>query len=161
MLTTKSFIPLLLLMLMGFTVEAGLKPGQDAPPFELKSLQGEFISLQDLTTKGHVMLIFWEPECVYCYMHIKELNAMHRKYKNNGLTLAAINFLGEHEKAIQDYVDTNGVEYLMLTDQVKNIDVAEQYQVIGSPTIVVISPANKVVFYGHKLPVIDQLLVTK
>jgi peroxiredoxin len=157
----KSSLPVMLLLLFSLSTQAGLKLGQDAPSFELKSLDGKQVSLQDLTAKGHVMLVFWELECVYCFMHVKEFNALHRRYQNKGLTLAAINFLGEHENAVQEYVDTHSLEYLILADQVKNIDVAEQYKVIGSPTIVVISPAGKVVYYGHKLPVVDTVIMSK
>ena len=131
---------------------AGLKLGETAPSFSLKSLDGPTVSLKELTAKGHVMLIFWETECVYCFMHISDFNALHEQYKDKGLTVAAINFLGEHKMAVKEYVDNNHLKYLMLTDRVKNIDVAGDYKVIGSPTIVVIAPDQKVLFYGHKVP---------
>ena len=43
----------------------------------------------------------------------------------------------------------------MLADQVKNIDVASDYKVIGSPTIVLIAPDRKILYYGHKVPEIS------
>lgn len=131
---------------------AGLKPGDMAPDFTLQSLDGPKVSLQDLLAKGHVMLIFWETQCVYCYSHIKEFNALHRQYKNKGLTVAAINFLGEYEEEVREYVKDNKLEYLILADRLNNIDVAEAYQVIGSPTIVMIAPDGKVISYGYKIP---------
>lgn len=131
---------------------AGLKPGDMAPGFTLQSLDGPKVSLQGLLAKGHVMLIFWETQCVYCYSHINDFNALHRQYQNKGLTIAAINFLGEYEAEIREYVTDNKLEYLILADRLNNIDVAEAYKVIGSPTIVMIAPDGKVLSYGHKIP---------
>jgi peroxiredoxin len=131
---------------------AGLKPDEPAPGFSLKSLAGEQISLKDLLAKGHVMLVFWETQCVYCYGHIKDFNALQKQYQNKGLTIAAINFLGEYESEVQEYVTDNNVQYLVLADRLNNIDVAEAYKVIGSPTIVMIAPDGKVLSYGHNIP---------
>jgi len=132
--------------------ETGHKPGQTAPDFTLKKLGGGKISLAEMRKNGHVMLIFWEPNCVYCFSHIKDFNALHEKYQNKGLTLAAINFLGEYDEDVAEYVKNNNVKYMMLSDRLNNIDVAEAYHVIGSPTIVVIAPDGKVVSYGYTLP---------
>jgi peroxiredoxin len=131
---------------------AGLKPGEQAPDFSLKNLDGEQVALKDLLSKGHVMLVFWETQCVYCYSHIKDFNAMQKQYQDKGLTIAAINFLGEYESEVQEYVSDNNVQYLVLADRLNNIDVAEAYKVIGSPTIVMISPEGIILSYGHKLP---------
>ncbi len=148
----QSIVLLIGLLSASLLTQAGLKPGHTAPPFTLKSLDGPNISLAELTAKGHVMLIFWETECVYCFMHIKEFNALHEQYKDKGLTITAINFLGEHEAAVREYVSNHQLKYLMLSERVKNIDVANKYKVIGSPTIVVVSPQRKILFYGHKIP---------
>ena len=145
---------LCLILLSGFTIvnAAGLKPGEQAPGFSLKSLGGEQIALKDLLAKGHVMLVFWETQCVYCYAHIKDFNALQKQYQDKGLTIAAINFLGEYESEVREYVTDNDVRYLVLADRLKNIDVAEAYKVIGSPTIVVIAPDGNILSYGHKIP---------
>ena len=155
MCTIKSLLAgLCLILLSAFTVvnAAGLKPGEPAPGFSLKSLAGEQIALKDLLAKGHVMLVFWETQCVYCYAHIKDFNALQKQYQKKGLTIAAINFLGEYESEVREYVTDNDVQYLVLADRLNNIDVAEAYKVIGSPTIVVIAPDGNILSYGHKIP---------
>lgn len=130
---------------------AALKPGDIAPEFTLTSLAKQAVSLQSLRGKGHVMLVFWETECVYCYAHIKDFNALQKKYKDK-LTIAGINFLGEYAEDIQEYADNNKVEYLLLADRLNNIDVAEAYKVIGSPTIVLVAPDGKILAYDYKIP---------
>jgi len=148
----------LMLCVIPVRAETGSKPGQTAPGFTLKKLNGDKVSLAELRNKGHVMLIFWEPNCVYCFSHIKEFNELHDKYFNKGLTLAGINFLGEYDEDVAEYVKDHGVKYMMLSDRLNNIDVAEAYKVIGSPTIVLIAPDGKVLFYGYKIPDVTKWL---
>jgi peroxiredoxin len=138
--------------------EVGYKPGQTAPGFSLKSLQGDTVTLESLRSKGNVLLVFWATECVYCYAHISDFNALHDKYHDKGLTVAAINIAGEYEKEVRTYATDNGLKYLVLADRLDNIDVAEAYHVIGTPTLVLINPAGEVVYYGYDLSPIKQQL---
>ncbi len=128
-----------------------LKAGDIAPDFTLAALDKKPIALKDLLAKGHVMLIFWEPQCVYCYSHLKDFNALQKKYQGK-LTLAGINFLGEHPQDIQKYATNNNVEYLLLADRLNNIDVAEAYRIVGSPTIILIHPNGKILSVGYEIP---------
>lgn len=129
----------------------GYKVGDTAPGFKLKSLNGKSYSLADLTRKGHVLLVFWAVECVYCYAHIKEYKRIHRQYKNK-LTLAAINIGGEYPVEVSEYVKDNQLEYLILSDRLNNLDVGESYHAVVTPTMVLISPGRKILYNGHKLP---------
>lgn len=97
------------------------------------------------------MLIFWELECVYCYSHIKDFNALAERYQGR-LKLAGINFLGEYADDVAQYAKDNNVHYTLLADRLKNIDVAEAYKIIGSPTMVLIDPQGKILYYGHQIP---------
>jgi len=106
------------------TTAASLKVGDKAPQFELKNIEGQTISLKNLLTKGHVMLVFWELECVYCYSHIKDFNHLQEKYKAKGLTIAGINFLGEYEEDVRAYAKDNNVKYMLLAERLNNIDVS-------------------------------------
>ena len=133
----------------------GYKVGNTAPEFKLKTLAGVEHSLSSLRKKGHVLLVFWAVECVYCYAHIKELNHAHEKYKEK-LTLAAINVAGEYPLEIAEYMKDNNLKYLVLAERLANLDVAEQYRVLGTPTIVLVSSAGKVLYYGYKMPALDK-----
>jgi len=149
----------LLFIAAGVThAETGHKVGQTAPGFELSSLEGNKVSLTSLTQKGHVLLVFWATECVYCYAHIDDFNALHDQYHDKGLTVAAINIAAEYEQEVREYAADNGLKYLVLANRLDNLDVAEDYHVLGTPTLVLISPDNRVLFYGHNLPDIGKWL---
>ncbi len=144
---------LLALCLSIFQVQAtvGYKVGNTAPEFKLKTLDKVEHSLSSLRKKGHVLLVFWAVECVYCYAHIKEFNHAHEKYKSK-LTIAAINIGGEYPVEVSEYVKDNKLKYLVLSERLNNLDVAEKYRVLGTPTLVLVSPQGKILFYGHRMP---------
>jgi len=146
------FMPMLFLVATCAQAGGMLKTGQTAPGFSLKTLHGETVSLQQLIRKGPVMLVFYETQCVYCYSHIGEFNALHDKYHPQGLSILAINYTGEYIADIKDYAKDNALKYTVITDKLPSIDVAEAYHVVGSPTIVVVDTHGKLVYYGYKLP---------
>jgi len=146
------FMLLLLQSAVTPLAEGASKIGQAAPGFSLKTIKGETVTLHQLTGKGPVMLVFYETQCVYCYAHIGEFNALHDKYHQQGLSILAINYTGEYITDIKAYAKDNGLKYTVITDKLTSIDVAEAYHVVGSPTIVVVDSHGKIVYYGYKLP---------
>jgi peroxiredoxin len=150
---------IVILCLTLFPVQAtvGYKVGNTAPEFTLKALNGTAHSLSELRKKGHVLLVFWAVECVYCYAHIKEFNRAHDDFKDK-LTIAAINIGGEYPIEVEEYVKDNKLKYLILAERLNNLDVAESYRVLGTPTLVLVSPQGKVLFYGHGVPDLSQWL---
>lgn len=137
---------------------AGHKVGQQAIDFELKALDGKMYSLTGLKQQGHVLLIFWATECVYCYGHVADFKKLHQQYSGKGLTLAAINIGGEYDPEVKEYVNDNEINYLVLSNRLKNLDLAEAYRVFGTPTMVLVSPAGEIVFRGHEIPPVEKFL---
>lgn len=136
--------------------KTGHKVGQQAPGFTLKALDNQQYSLNQLTNQGHVLLVFWATECVYCYAHIADFKKIHHQYEGKGLTLAAINIGGEYDVEVKEYVTDNELNYLVLSDRLNNLDVAESYRVFGTPTMVLVSPEGKILYRGHKIPELDK-----
>jgi len=136
----------------------GYKVGQIAPEFKLKSLASKSYTLAALRKNGHVMLVFWAVECVYCYAEVKDLNAMHAKYNGKGLTIAAINIGAEYDDDVAEYVKDNSLKYLILSNRLDNLDAAEAYHSVVTPTLVLVNPEGKVIFYGHSVPDISKFI---
>ena len=136
----------------------GHKVGDTGKNFTLKTLSGEKVSLLQLRQKGLVLLVFWGVECVYCYSHVKHLNAMHDEYHDKGLTIAAINIAGEYDPEVAEYVSDNKLRYLVLSDRLNNLDVAEAYRVIGYPFLILVSPEGKILFRGNDIPDVTKWL---
>ena len=132
--------------------DLGPKVGLLAPEFDLANLQGGRASLSGLRKNGHVMLIFWSTRCPFCHALIPEFKAIHEKYKGKGLTVAAINVGYEGMPEVDAYALEYDLNYLVLNEDAKKESLASDYQLMGTPTIVVVSPTGIVLYRGHFLP---------
>ncbi len=151
---------LIIYLVFNFTslqAKQGYQVGDTAPGFTLRGLDNQIYSLKQLRQKGHVMLVFWAVECVYCFAHIKLFKKAQQQYGNR-LTIAAINIGGEYRPEVEEYVKDNAIHYLVLADRLKNLDVGESYHIIGTPTIVLVSPEGRVLYYGHHMPKLEKWL---
>jgi len=132
--------------------EVGPEVGQKAPEFSINNLAGKPVTLQDLTSKGHVMLIFWSTRCPFCHALIPNFREINQKYKGKGLTLAALDVGLEKQAEVEAYVLEYGLDYLVLNEDDKKEELAEKYLLVGTPTIQLISPDGIVLYRGHFLP---------
>jgi thiol-disulfide isomerase/thioredoxin len=99
-----------------------------------------------------VLLVFWATDCAYCRALLPDFKAAHARYGSQGLTVAAINIGAEHDKEVAEHVRRYGIDYLVLSDRVNNLGVAEAYEVMGTPTVVLVGRDGTVLYYGHKVP---------
>lgn len=150
----KYFLMSLLFFTIAMSARAGglPRPGDVAPDFTLQTLAGGPFTLSESLKRGHVMLIFYETQCVYCYSHINDFKALHQKYNGRGLSMLAVNYIGESHSTVREYARDNELNYGIALDYLNAIDVAEAYKVVGSPTIVLIAPDGKIASYGYTLP---------
>ncbi len=79
-----SFMALLL-------VHGGLKPGDKAASFSLKSVNGDIISLSDYSNQKGVILIFTSIPCPFSKAYEQRIIDLHNKYANLGFPVVAIN----------------------------------------------------------------------
>lgn len=130
----------------------GSKVGQTAPEFSMTDLKGKPHSLAELRKKGHVMLLFWSTRCHFCHALIPNFKATDKKYTGKNFTFVAVNIGVEDQPEVEAYVFENELDYLVLNEDDKKADVAEAYQLVGTPTIQLIAPDGKVLYRGHFLP---------
>lgn len=69
----------------------GIKVGEKAPDFSLKSPAGKTVNLYALLKKGPVVLTFYRGAwCPYCNLQLRELKAAIPQFRQHGATLVAI-----------------------------------------------------------------------
>lgn len=113
-----------------------------APTWELMSLTGEMISLEDL--KGNLVLIdFFYKSCYPCMLALPQLQSLHEKYKDKGLKIIGINPVDKKEDGIASFLAKRGVTYTVLLG---GNDVAKGYRVSGYPTVYLIDETGKIIF---------------
>ena len=82
--TLLSLLPLLF-------VRGGLKPGDPAVPFSLKSVDGTIVSLSDYSNQKGVILVFTSNLCPFSKAYEQRIIQLHRRYADAGFPVVAIN----------------------------------------------------------------------
>ncbi len=136
----------------------GPRVGQSAPDFTLTDLQQKPHSLAELRKDGHVLLVFWSTKCHVCHAMIPQFKQIHKKYGGKGLTFVAINVGYEDKDDVDDYVFEFLLDYLVLNEDSKKAQIAQDYRLVGTPTIQLIAPDGIVKFRGHRIPDLDTYL---
>lgn len=112
------------------TVMAGPMVTLQAPEFSLMNAQtGKFVSLSQFAGRP-VLLFFWATWCHYCEGEMSDMEALYRKYKDQGFVLLAIND-GDSRAAINSFRSSRGLSFPMLVDA--NQAVSTLYGVNGIP----------------------------
>jgi len=110
-------------------VETSPRVGYLAPDFQLASSDGSQIALKDLRGKA-VFITFWDTSCLYCRYEMPRLQALHKKYSDQGLVVLGINMKDSLEEVLE-YARTLHVEFPMLLDSDEKV--ARAYWVIDRP----------------------------
>jgi peroxiredoxin len=77
--------------------------GQDAPAFVATTLDGKVFDLSAL--KGKVVIVnFWATWCPSCREEMPELEALWRRYRNQGLEVLAVSADSRHARGAVDQV---------------------------------------------------------
>jgi thiol-disulfide isomerase/thioredoxin len=118
---------------------SGLAVGTQAPPFSLSGLYGETLTLEALLSADKpVMLIFTDPNCGPCNALLPEIGRWQEEYAEK-LTVALIS-RGEPEEN-RTKTSEHGVQHVLLQE---DWEMAEAYQVKGTPSALLIMPNGKV-----------------
>ncbi len=112
-----------------------LETGTPAPAFNLKTMAGTSVSLEDYRGKT-VMLQFWATHCGPCRREVPALNEVYREL-GPGDAVLAIDSGGEGEERIRAFMTEEGVEYPVAIGTVEMVD---RYQVNALPTIYIVGP---------------------
>ena len=112
--------------------------GDKAKNFALPNLQNEQVELKALLKKGPVLIDFWATWCKPCIKAFPELEAIHQKYKNEGLTVVGINTDSPRmRERVEPFIKNLKVTFPILIDE--NGDVMMQFRVMALPTPFLIS----------------------
>lgn len=123
----------LLLVLLGGCKEEKLARGETAPALAAFDLQGESASLERWRGKA-VYLNFWSSSCGGCLAEMDTLQALSQRWADK-LVVVGVNTDPESVD-IAPLLAKHGISYPVLRDQLKMTQ--ERYQVIGTPTSVLI-----------------------
>ena len=93
--------------------QTGVMVGQEAPGFQLATLDGRQVSLSGLRGKI-VLLDFWATWCGPCRLSMPQLDNLQQEYEQN-LVLLAIN-LNESPETVRGYTHSRNLKSVVLLD---------------------------------------------
>jgi peroxiredoxin len=87
----KLILAILLSLIPMLFVQGGLKPGDSAAPFSLKSVDGNIVSLADYNNQRGVIMVFTSNLCPFSKAYEQRIIQLHRRFANMGFPVVAIN----------------------------------------------------------------------
>jgi cytochrome c biogenesis protein CcmG/thiol:disulfide interchange protein DsbE len=117
-----------------------------APDFTVVSLAGQKLDLAEIRSHGPVVLDFWATWCKPCLMALPELEKLHARYRDRGLTVIGISVDGPRNAAkVRPFAGKLRVRFPVAIDRDENIQ--QLYQVKACPTTFLIAPDGRIVWY--------------
>ena len=114
-----------------------------APAFALRDLDGRDVSLASL--RGQVVLLdFWATWCAPCRKSMPELEALHRRYRDKGVTVLGVSIDEAPVKKVRGFVQARKVTYPIAIDADKDPAWAA-YKVKAVPAAFLIDREGRVV----------------
>lgn len=131
-----------------------LSSKKSAPPWQLKTQNGEVISLQQYQNKP-VILHFWATWCPYCKKLQPKLVELQKKYQDTGIEIVSISFNEDEGTLPQDEINSRGYNFITA---VNGDAVASLYGVRGTPTTFFINRTGKIIFKSSSSDIDDPRL---
>ncbi len=124
-------ISVMSLVLVGCQSDEGTQAGNQAPDFELQSLDGDTISLSGLRGSP-VMLNFWASWCDACRYEMPFIQEVYEGWtgKQPSVVILAIN-IEESPSLVRQFMQDNNLSFTVLLDT--EASVALMYDVTGIP----------------------------
>jgi thiol-disulfide isomerase/thioredoxin len=122
---------------------ASQPPSKPAPEFDLKGLDGASVKSSSLWAEKPVLLVFMTSWCPACRKEVPRLNEI---AKTHAVIAIAT---GDSREAMERCRAETGMTYPVLLDDGA---VARAYEILASPTCLLVDKGGAVVYRGSKPP---------
>jgi peroxiredoxin len=112
-------------------------PGNVAPGFSLKSLEGKEFSLNAALQRGPVILAFFKVSCPVCKFAFPFLQRLYKMYGSDDVTLLGVS--QDNAAASREFANEFGVTFPVLIDDA-GYSVSNAYGLSMVPTVFLINP---------------------
>jgi len=119
-----------------------LKVGEKAPEFNIVTIDGRKLNLNELKGK-YVLLDFWATWCAPCMAEIPFIKEMRQKYPENKLAIIGISQDRDSQKMV-DAVKRLDMNWLHYYDV--NYEFSKNYGVNNFPTLVLLDQQGTVIY---------------
>jgi cytochrome c biogenesis protein CcmG/thiol:disulfide interchange protein DsbE len=117
-----------------------------APDWMLVSAQGETVRLSETVKEQPVVLFFWASWCPYCKALMPHLHSLRLEHGDD-IVILAVNFREDGDPV--EFIRNSGYDFTVLPD---GDDVAAQYDIYGTPGLLIIDKIQNIRFDLRTLP---------
>jgi peroxiredoxin len=121
--------------------EVGTTVGEQAPDFELETLDGETVKLSDLQGKA-VLVNFWATWCKPCRDEMPAIQSVYDRYRNQGFEVVGVN-IAETPVSVRGFVRQQELDFPIVLD--RDRAVTRQYNIGPIPSSVFLDKNGEVV----------------
>jgi peroxiredoxin len=118
-----------------------IEPGNTAPRFSLKALDGKEYSLDSLLDRGPVVLAFFKISCPVCQFTLPFLQRISERFAGQSVPVYGIS--QDDARSTKEFNREYGVKFPTLLD-VDGYPVSNAYGLTNVPTIFLVAPDGKV-----------------
>ena len=122
-----------------------LEPGNSAPAFTLKALDGKSYSLGGFLDKGPVVLAFFKVSCPVCQFTFPFLQRISERYSGDGISVIAVS--QDDVRSTKEFNQEFGVKFSTLIDD-NGYPVSNAYGLTTVPTVLLIAPDGRIKIGG-------------
>lgn len=118
------------------TVASGIKPGNRAPEFELKTIEGDTIKLSDL--RGKVVFVnLWATWCPPCRAEMPEMVRYYKDHSSKDIEVLGVNLTdSDSEKEVKKFAHDFNLNFPVLLDPEGKV--GDTYKTVTIPTTFII-----------------------
>ncbi|MBN2614942.1 MAG: redoxin domain-containing protein [Bacteroidales bacterium] len=134
-----------------------LAPGQPAPDFKARTLNGQELHLYDVQAKN-TLLIFWASWCPHCTASLPGLEKYYNPRDTQKLQVVAVS-IDTDKKAVEKAVKDEGYQWPVIA-QLKGWDspIAETYNVSATPTFFLLDQNKRIVLKTTDVKTLESFL---
>lgn len=114
---------------------------------------GEPLDLARTLQSGHhIVFVFWQSWCASCKKEAPALVEASRRFGGQAQFVGVISGPENRidERKVDQFILQTKLPYPQVRD--KDLRLTREFDVKGTPTIIVIAPDGRIVYYGHRAP---------
>jgi len=144
-----------------------LELGDEAPPLNVKKwVKGGPVDLKEGRGKNVYVIEFWATWCGPCIRGIPHMTALQKKYRDQGVVVVSISSSDRSLEAVTNFVNVMGdrmgyvVGYEDKNDAPTDRAYMDGFKKEGIPQCFVVDKQGKIVWEGHPVFGLDEVLAT-
>ena len=118
-----------------------IKPGTDAPSFELEGLEGSRHALQDALGRGPLLIAFFKVSCPTCQYAFPFIERLHQQFRGHGAQVWGIS--QDNTRDSRSFAGEYGVTFPILIDD-HPYETSDAFGIRHVPTLFLINTQGRI-----------------